>query len=122
LDLDEQSSADKKGFDRVAIEIFDADLFVPSTLMMRAMPTASLRSLLLICSFRAAFACLASIQMTGSPILFSSVHSQVDVGPVSSPIRATCGACDLMNTAIASGSDATTPSRSIFPVRSTMQI
>jgi hypothetical protein len=32
LDLDQQSSADKKGFDRVAIQIFDADLFVPSTL------------------------------------------------------------------------------------------
>ena len=52
----------------------------------------------------------------------SDVTTTVDVGPVSSPIRATCGACDLMNTAIASGSDATTPSRSIFPVRSTMQI
>ena len=32
LDLDEQSSADKKGFDRVAVEIFDADLLVSSTL------------------------------------------------------------------------------------------
>ena len=32
LDLDEQSSADKKGFDRVTVEIFDADLLVPSTL------------------------------------------------------------------------------------------
>ena len=32
LDLDEQSSADKKGFDRVATEIFDANLLVPSTL------------------------------------------------------------------------------------------
>jgi hypothetical protein len=32
LDLDEQSSADKQGFDRVAVEIFDADLLVPSTL------------------------------------------------------------------------------------------
>src|SRR6266436_6449980 len=90
--------------------------------MMRAMPTASLRSLLLICNFRAAFACLASMQMTGSPILFSSVHSHVDVAPVSSPTRATCGACDLTNAAMVSGSDATTPSRSIFPVRSTMQI
>ena len=28
LDLDQQSSADKKGFERVAIEIFDADLLV----------------------------------------------------------------------------------------------
>jgi hypothetical protein len=53
-------------------------------------PTASLRSLLLICIFRAAFACLASMQMTGRPILFNSVHSQVDVAPASSPIRATC--------------------------------
>ena len=32
LDLDEQSPADKKGFDRVTVEIFDADLLVPSTL------------------------------------------------------------------------------------------
>jgi hypothetical protein len=73
--------------------------------MMRAMPTASLRSLLLICIFKAALACLASMQMTGSPILFNSVHSHVDVAPVSSPIRATCGAFDLMNAAIASGSE-----------------
>src|SRR5713226_8322913 len=87
--------------------------------MMRAMPTASLRSLLLICIFRAAFACLASMQMTGNPILFSSVHSHVDVAPVSSPTRATCGACDLTNAAIVSGSDVTTPSRSIFPVAAT---
>ena len=68
------------------------------------------------CILRAAFACLASMQMTGSPILFSSVHSHVDVAPVSSPIRATCGACDLINAAIASGLDATSPSRSILPV------
>src|SRR2546422_6057704 len=32
LDLDEQSSADKKGFDCVTVEIFDAHLLVPSTL------------------------------------------------------------------------------------------
>jgi hypothetical protein len=32
LDLDEQSSADQKGFDRVAVEIFDAHLLIPSTL------------------------------------------------------------------------------------------
>jgi hypothetical protein len=41
---------------------------------------------------------------------------------LASPTRATFGACDLMNIAIASGSEETTPSRSIFPVRSTMQI
>jgi hypothetical protein len=86
------------------------------------MPAASFRSLLLICIFRTAFACLASMQITGNPILFSSVYNHVDVAPLSSPIRTTCGACNLMNVAIASGSDATTPSRSTFPVRSTMQI
>ena len=32
LDLDEQSSTDKKGFGRMTIEIFDANLFVPTTL------------------------------------------------------------------------------------------
>jgi hypothetical protein len=80
----------------VTIEILDANLLVPSTLHDGAKPTASLRSLLLICILRAAFACLASMQMTGSPILFSSAHSHVDVAPVST-IRATCGACDLMN-------------------------
>src|SRR5262249_50769839 len=32
LDLDEPSSADKKGFDRMAVEIFDADFLVRSTL------------------------------------------------------------------------------------------
>jgi hypothetical protein len=33
--------------------------------------------------------------------------------------RSMSGACDLMNAAIVSGSDVTTPSRTIFPVRST---
>jgi hypothetical protein len=123
LDLDEQSSADQKGFDRVAVEIFDADLLVPPTLHDACNTHGVVTvSLLLICSFRAAFACLASIQMTGNPSLLSSVHSHVDVAPASSPTRTTCGACDLTNAAMVSGSDATTPSRSIFPVRSTMQI
>ena len=38
----------------------------------------------------------------GSPFLFSSVQSHIAVAPVSSPTRATCSACDLMNAAIAS--------------------
>ena len=32
FDLHEQSQADEEGFDRVAVEVFDADLLVPSTL------------------------------------------------------------------------------------------
>ena len=60
--------------------------------------------------------------MMGSPILFSSVQSHVAVGPVSSPIRMTCGACNLTHAAIAFGSEEIIPSRSIFPAPSTMQI
>jgi hypothetical protein len=45
---------------------------------MRAMPTASLRSLLLICIFRAAFACLASMQMT----LFPAGHQEALIHPL----------------------------------------
>jgi hypothetical protein len=71
----------------------------------------------LICIFKAAFACLASMQMTGSPCLRSSVHSHVAVGPVSRPIRTTFGAYDLINAAIASGLEETIPSRWTFPVR-----
>ena len=32
LDLNEQSSADEERLDRVTVEIFDADLLIPSTL------------------------------------------------------------------------------------------
>jgi hypothetical protein len=42
------------------------------------------------------------MQTTGSPNLVSSVHGHVDIAPFSSLIRATCGACDLTNAAIAS--------------------
>src|SRR5438876_10300041 len=54
--------------------------------MIRAIPNASLRSLLLICIFNTALACRASIQMTGNPRALVSVHNHVDVGPVSRPI------------------------------------
>ena len=53
------------------------------------------------------------MQMTGSPILFSSVHSHVDVAPVSSPTRAACGACSLMNAAILDGIEPPTSSTSV---------
>jgi len=45
--------------------------------MMRAIPIASLRSLLLICIFSTALAWRASIQITGRPSRLSSVHSHV---------------------------------------------
>jgi hypothetical protein len=78
LDLNEQSSANEEGFDRVTVEIFDAHLLIPSTLHDACYATASLRSLLLICIFKEALACLASMQMTGSPSLLSSVlHNQI---------------------------------------------
>ena len=63
--------------------------------MMRAIPIASLRSLLLICILSTALAWRASIQITGRPSRLSSVHSHVDVGPVSRPMRTASGAFDL---------------------------
>src|SRR5262249_31690097 len=79
--------------------------------MIRAMPTASLRSLLLICILSTALAWRASIQITGRPSRLSSIHSHVDVGPLSSTTRTVSGALDLTKAAIAAGSESTTPSR-----------
>jgi hypothetical protein len=62
--------------------------------MMRAIPIASLRSLLLICILSTALAWRASMQITGRPSRLSSVQSHVDVGPVSRPIRTAPGAFD----------------------------
>src|SRR5262249_31939807 len=84
--------------------------------MMRAMPAASLRSLLLTCILSTALAWRASIQITGRPSCLSSVHSHVLVGPVSRPTRIAPGAPDLTNAAIAAGSESTTPSRTTDPV------
>ena len=61
LDLDKQSSADKQGFDRMTVEIFDADFLVPSALH-DACDAHRVRSLLSICIFRAAAVGLASMQ------------------------------------------------------------
>src|SRR5215475_4842627 len=69
--------------------------------MMRAIPAASLRSLLLICILSTAWAWRASMQITGRPSRLSSVHSHVAVGPVSRPTRIAPGAFDLTNAAIA---------------------
>jgi hypothetical protein len=120
--LDEQRPADEKSLDSVTVEIFDAHLLVPATLHdtrdADSVVAVALVDLHLQCCLR-----VPGIDADhGQPILLSSVHSHVDVAPVSSPIRATCGACALMNAAIASGLDATAPSRTIFPVPSTMQI
>jgi hypothetical protein len=89
---------------------------------MRAIPNASLRSLLLICILSAAFACRASMQITGSPRCLSSLQSQVAVGPVSSPTRRAPAAFARTNSAIASGSDTTIFSLMILPFPSTTQI
>lgn len=62
------------------------------------------------------------MQITGSPNRFSSVQSQVQVAPLSSPTRTASGACKTMKAAIASGSVMTVPSRTIFPLALTMQI
>src|SRR3954453_8987426 len=59
--------------------------------MICAKPAASFRAVLLICMLRAALACLASMQMTGSPIVLKACQCQLDSGPLSSPMRTACG-------------------------------
>ena len=62
LDLDQQCPACQKRPNRVAIESFGTNQPV---CMMRAMPAASLRLLLLICILSTALAWRASMQITG---------------------------------------------------------
>jgi hypothetical protein len=95
LDLDQQRPAGQQRPDRVAVDILNCTSLNQPVCMIRAIPIASLRSLLLICILSTALACRASIQITGRPSRLSSVHSQVDVGPVSRPMRTASGAFDL---------------------------
>jgi hypothetical protein len=90
--------------------------------VIRARPTASFRSLLLICIDSAALAWRASMQITGRPRARSSCQSHVVVGPVSRPMRTAFFAFALMNAAIAAGSEITVPSLTISPFPSTTQI
>ena len=69
LDLGEQSSADKNSFDRVTVEIPDADLLVPSTLYNGAMPTASLRSLIVDLHLQSRLGRLGIDEYDGQPHL-----------------------------------------------------
>jgi hypothetical protein len=63
-----------------------------SCLLMRAIPIASLRSILLICIWSTAFAWRPSMQIIRRRSRLSSVHSHVDDGPVSRPMRTVSGA------------------------------
>jgi len=110
FDLDEQSAADEESPYRVTVEVFDAHLLIPSTLHDARDAYGIVAVALVDLHSQSSLGVLASMQMTGSLSLFNSVHSHVDVAPVSSPIRATCGAFDLMNAALASGSERTTSS------------
>src|SRR4030081_3277452 len=109
LDLDQQCSTPQQCSDRVAVDILTCTSLNQPVCMMRAIPIASLRSLLLICILRTALAWRASMQTTGRPRRLSSVHSHVDVGPVSRPMRTASGAFDFRNTEISPGSESTTP-------------
>ena len=65
LDLDQQCPACQKRHNRVAIESFGTHRLEPPVCMMRAMPAASMRLLLLICILSTALAWRASMQITG---------------------------------------------------------
>ena len=94
LDPDQQRPARQQRPDRVAVDILDGTSSNQPVCMMRAIPIASLRSLLLICILSTALAWRASMQITGRPSRLSSVHTHVDVGPVSRPMRTASGAFD----------------------------
>jgi hypothetical protein len=63
-----------------------------------------------------------AMQITGSPKALSSVVNQIDVGPVSMPMRTAPGAFNFRNFAIAPGCESTTPSHKTLPIPSTIQI
>jgi ribosomal-protein-alanine N-acetyltransferase len=90
--------------------------------MTWASPAASFRSVLLIRIESAAFACRASMQITGSPRARSSPCSQTESDPVSRPTRATPDALSAMDEAIASGVEGSWRSASTLPASSTTQI
>ena len=102
LDLDQQRPARQRCLDPWLSRSMTRTSLNQPVCMMRAMPAASLRSLLLICILSTALAWRASMQITGRSSRLSSVHSRVVVGPVSMPIRTVPGALDLTNEAIAS--------------------
>jgi len=51
------------------------------------LPSASLRSVLLICAFRHACMCRVSTQITGNSASARALNSHCDSGPASNPIR-----------------------------------
>lgn len=122
LHLDEQCAACQQCTHRVTVEALKRTSLYQPHCMMRAMPTASLRSLLLICIESAALAWRASMQIVGKPSAVSSVHSQSEVGPASMPMRTAPGAFNVRNRAISSGYELTVASLSTLPARSTTQM
>src|SRR5262249_43485531 len=106
----------------MTVGILDADLFEPAGLHDTGDADRIVTVALLICILSTALAWRASIQITGRPSRLSSIHSHVDVGPLSSPTRTVSGALDLTKAAIAAGSESTTPSRTTEPVSLTTQI
>jgi hypothetical protein len=79
----------------MAIDILDVHLFEPTGLHDAGDPDGIVAVVLVDLHFSTALAWRASMQITGRPSRLSSVHSQVDVGPVSRPMRTAPGAFDL---------------------------
>jgi hypothetical protein len=113
--LDEQSAADKKSPDGMAIEMFDANLFKPTALHDAGNADGIVAITLADLHLQCGLGVPRINADDGSPNFLSSVQSHVDVAPLSKPMRTTCGAWAAMKSAIALGSDATIPSRLILP-------
>jgi hypothetical protein len=106
----------------MTVEIFDADLLEPSGLHDTGNADRIVTVAFIDLHLDDSLGMACSIQIIGTPRRLSSVHSHVAVGPLSSPTRTAFGALDRTNAAITSGSEPTTPSRTIDPVSLTTQI
>src|SRR6185295_17510636 len=86
LDLDQQRPARQQRPDRAAVDILDVRLLEPTRLHDAGNPDSIVAVAFAYLHLEHALAWRASMQITGRPSRLSSVHSHVDVGPVSSPM------------------------------------
>ena len=92
LDLDQQRPARQQRSERMAVDILDVHLFEPTGLHDAGDPDSIVAVVLVDLHFEHRF---GMARVDARPSRLSSVHSQVDVGPVSRPMRTASGASDL---------------------------
>ncbi len=89
LDLDQQSPTDEQSLDSMAVERFDADSLEPAALHNPRDADCVVAIGFVDLHFECGFGVTRVNAKTGNPFALSSVHSHVDVGPLSRPTRTT---------------------------------